>query len=238
MLSSLVYQKEDKRYYLTKLGNLTVRFMQDNLSYLTTITKEDKEGYKTRFSEQLVSRLKLERLFTWLFESKPKKARYAIIIPLIMICVPAFLGFQNNFFFFINYELIGDSIAFTPILQVPAYLVGAFIGWFFVWGLIELFSFFNFKKRGNYYKSLIGAGLAFCPILIYAVIVYFIHAGGADLSPLLSGTLLIIAQLGSVYMLVAFNIYHKDLKVEKAISIVLPVHYISIFLNVLLFAFG
>ena len=238
MLSSLVYQKEDKHYYLTKLGNLTVRFIQDNLSYLTTITKEDKEGHQTRFSKQFISRLKLERVFTWLFESKPVRARFAIIIPLIMICVPAILGFQNNFFFFINYELAEDAIAFTPILQVPAYLVGGFIGWFFAWGLIELFSFFNFKKRGNYYISLIGTGLSFLPILIYALIVYLIHTWGADLSPLLSGTLLITAQLGSVYMLVAFNIYHKDLKVEKAISIVLPVHYISIFLNVLLFAFG
>jgi hypothetical protein len=61
------------------------------------------------------------------------------------------------------------------------------------------------------------------------------RAASVDVPDVVSGIFLVIAQLVAVYFLTMFQMYQKGLKLEKAFSVVLPAHYLAIFLYLLVF---
>ncbi|MEX2680401.1 MAG: hypothetical protein Q6373_002280 [Candidatus Sigynarchaeota archaeon] len=231
ILSPLVFQKDDKKYYLTKLGEMTLRFMQDNLSYLGAVKPRDLVGKATRNFQRYLAYLDLRPLFARLFDGKPRLRAIYLLIPLAFYITGAFLGFQNYLYFFV----IHTSPLFAPLLQVPAFIIQAVISWFVMWALIEGLCYANFKKKADFPTSLAGCGISALPIFVYELAIFVMKAMSVDMSDVISGVLLVIAQLVTVYLLVMFQMYQKGLKLEKSISIVLPAHYIAIFLYLLVF---
>jgi len=232
ILAPLVYQKDDKKYYLTKLGEMTLNFMQDNVPYLGTIKKEDLEGKGSmRFAKimPIIKNIDARRIFARLFDKHPRFARYSIIVPLAMFIAGAILGFQDYVYFFPIFKFL-----LTPPLQVPAFIIEGIISWIVIWGLIEGFCYINYKKKANFSLSLAGCGISFAPLLLYEITVFGFHAFAIDVPVILSGFLLIVAQVVTLYLLVTFQMYQKGLKIEKSLSIVLPAHYLAIFFYLLL----
>jgi hypothetical protein len=237
ILSPLVYQQTDKKYYLTKLGEMTLNFMKDNLPYLGAMKKEDLEGKGSSKFAKIASSIKIidaRRLFTWLFDAHPRLGKYAIIIPMVFLAMSSLLGFQDYVFFFPVYAFYNAKTLFTPLLQLPAFIVEGFISWILIWGLIEGFCYINFKKKSNFSSSLAGCGICFAPLLVYEVVVFGFRAIAIDIPAVTAGFMLIMAQVVTLYLLVAFQMYQKGLKFEKALSIVLPAHYLAIFFYVLI----
>ncbi len=237
MLSSLIFQKADKRYYLTPLGSFTFQFMRDNLPYLHTVPDQER-AKRGRFPPFFRSASTITfKLYAFLFERNNKYVPALIAIPVVMLLVAAMLGFQVRFFFFTTRYYEVDSPIFAPPLEIPGFLVQGFISWFVVWGLMELLSYGYFKKTGGYMRSLIGTGVCWMPVFVFCMGLFFKTVLlGPDLD-LLTITFLVVTQGIVIFMLVTFQMYHKNIKVGKAFSVVLPTHYLAIFFNILLFAF-
>ncbi|NMC06878.1 MAG: helix-turn-helix transcriptional regulator [Candidatus Lokiarchaeota archaeon] len=236
ILSPLVFQKDDKKYYLTKLGEMTHQFMQDNLPYLGAMKPEDLEGKGTRKLQKYLSFFDARPLFARLFDGKTPGARaWLLLLPLAMFLAGSFLGFQNYLYFFVAYSFYNTSELFTPLLQVPAFAIQALVSWLVMWALVEGLAFVNFKRKADFPTSLAGCGLSAIPILVYELIIFVLRAMSIEVPGVASGILLVVAQLVTVYFLVMFQMYQKGLKFEKAISAVLPAHYIAIFLYLLFF---
>lgn len=237
ILSPLVYQQDNKKYYLTKLGEMTLNFMQDNAPYLGTIKKEDLEGKGSiRFAKlaPIINKFDARRLFARMFDAHSRFARFSIILPLAMFVAGAALGFQDFVFFFPTYAFFNTNALFTPFLQMPAFIIDGVISWFIIWGLIECFCYINFKKKANLSLSFAGCGISFAPLLVYEFIVFGFHVLEIDVPAILSGFFLIMAQFITLYLLVTFQMYQKGLKFEKSLSIVLPAHYLAIFFYLLI----
>nr|MDO8084127.1 helix-turn-helix domain-containing protein [Candidatus Sigynarchaeum springense] len=231
ILSPLVFQKDDKKYYLTKLGEMTLRFMQDNLPYLGAVKPRDLEGKAAHNFQRYLTYLDARPLFAKLFDGTPRLRVIYLLVPLAFYMSGAVLGFQNYLYFFV----VHTSPLFAPLLQVPAFIIQAVISWFVMWALIEGLCYANFKKKADFPTSLAGCGISSFPIFIYELAIFGLKAASVDVPDVISGALLVIAQLVTVYFLVIFQMYQKGLKLEKSISIVLPAHYIAIFLYLLVF---
>ncbi len=231
ILSPLVFQKDDKKYYLTKLGEMTLRFMQDNYPYLGTVKQRDLEGKATRNLQRYLRYLDARPLFAKLFNGTPRFRVIYLLIPLAFYMVGAFLGFQNYLYFFV----VHTSPLFAPLPQVPAFIIQAVISWFAMWALIEVLCYANYKKKADFPTSLAGCGISSFPILVYELAIFAMRAASVNVPDVISGALLVVAQLVTVYFLVLFQMYQKGLKLEKSISIVLPAHYIAIFIYLLVF---
>jgi hypothetical protein len=235
ILSPLVYQKDDKKYYLTKLGDMTLQFMQDNLPYLGAVKPEDLEGKGTRKLQRYLSYLDARPIFARLFNGDARLRALYLLVPLAFYLVGSFLGFQNYLYFFVAYSFYNTAVLFTPLLQVPAFAIQAIISWLIMWALVEGLCYANFKKKADLPTSLTGCGLSSVPIFIYELAIFGMRAASVEVPGVMSGILLVIAQLVTVYLLVMFQMYQKGLKLEKAISVVLPAHYLAIFLYLLVF---
>jgi hypothetical protein len=235
ILAPLVYQKDDKKYYLTKLGDMTLQFMQDNLPYLGAVKPEDLEGKGTRKMQKYLSYLDARPLFARLFDGKTRLSALYLLVPLAFYIAGSFLGFKNYLYFFATYSFYSTAVLFTPLLQVPAFAILAIISWLAMWALIEGLCYANFKKKADLPTSLAGCGLSSTPIFVYELAIFGMRAASVDIPDVVSGILLVIAQLMTVYFLVMFQMYQKGLKLEKAISVVLPAHYLAIFLYLLVF---
>lgn len=229
ILSPLVIQGEGKKYKLSKLGEFTLQFMRDNVPYITGMQGEGPGERLARPS--LASRVRgvpghLAAGFARLFQG-PRRAPYVLLLPVAMFACSALLGFQSLLFFF------SRRFAFGPwgiIISVA--------GWLLAWGIMEGLASAYFKKKGNRIVSLAGVGACFVPMFLHDVIVAIIEAvAGTGASGLASGGILVGAQLATLLLLVSFQMHHKDVGVQKALSIVLPAHYLSIFVNVLLVVF-
>ncbi|MBN2151599.1 MAG: helix-turn-helix domain-containing protein [Candidatus Lokiarchaeota archaeon] len=231
ILSPLVFQKDDKKYYLTKLGEMTLRFMQDNLPYLGSVKQRDLEGKSTRNIQRYLAYFDARPMFARLFEGTPRLRAAYLLVPLALYTVGAFLGFQNYLYFFV----VHTSPLFAALPQVPAFIIQAVISWFVMWALIESLCYANFKKKADFPTSLAGCGISSIPIFIYEVAIFSMKAASVDVPDVVAGALLVIAQLVTVYFLVMFQMYQKGLKLEKSISVVLPAHYIAIFIYLLVF---
>jgi hypothetical protein len=204
-LAPLVFQKEDKKYYLTKLGEMTLQFMQDNLPFLGTIKQGDLEGKRAQKMQKYLSYLDTRPLLAKLFGGNPRYRALYLIMPLAIYIAGAFLGFQNYLYFFATYSFYGTPVLFTPLLQVPAFAMQAILSWLVMWVLIESLCYVNFKKRSDLAISLAGCGLSSIPILFYEIIIVIMKAFSVELSGFFSGFLLVAAQLVTVYFLLMFQ---------------------------------
>jgi hypothetical protein len=235
ILAPLVYQKDDKKYYLTKLGEMTLQFMQDNVPYLGAVKPEDLEGKGTRKLQRLVSYLDARPLFAKLFSGGTRLRALYLLVPLAFYVAGSFIGFQNYLYFFATYSFYNTNVLFTPPAQVPAFIIQAIIFWFVMWALIEGLCYAYFKKKADLPTSLAGCGMSAIPIFVYEIIMFGLRAASVEVPEVVTGVLLVIAQLFTVYLLVSFQMYQKGLKLDKAISVVLPAHYLAIFLYLLFF---
>nr|MDO8111814.1 winged helix-turn-helix domain-containing protein [Candidatus Sigynarchaeota archaeon] len=169
-LSTLIYQKDDKKYYLTKLGEMTLQFMQDNVSYLGAIKEKDMHGKEARKIKEYLAWLDSRLLFSKIFEGTSRFKRYLLFLPITMYIAGALLGFQNYFYFFAAYSFYGTDTLFTPMLQLPAFIMLGIVSWFVMWGLIEGLCYVNFKKKADFSVSLAGCGLCSLPIFCFEVV--------------------------------------------------------------------
>ncbi len=235
ILAPLVYQKDDKKYYLTKLGDMTLQFMQDNVPYLGAVKPADLEGKGTRKLQKYLSYMDARPLFAKLFEGNSHLRALYLLVPMAFYITGSFLGFQNYLYFFVTYSFYNTPMLFTPLVQVPAFTIQAIISWLVMWALVEGLCYANFKKKADFPTSLAGCGISSFPIFVYELAIFGMRAASIDVPDVLSGILLVAAQLVTVYFLTMFQMYQKGLKLEKAFSVVLPAHYLAIFLYLLVF---
>ncbi|MFX0102649.1 MAG: winged helix-turn-helix domain-containing protein [Candidatus Hodarchaeota archaeon] len=234
ILSPLIYQTDDKKYCLNKLGELTRKFMDDNLPYLKSV---DPEKPRNKSLEILVKRLqvlKMEKLFKMIDESNPKKTWTLIFIPIGLFFFGALAGFQNNFFFFATYSLDTSANIITPFLQLPGFFIQAMLSWLLIWAIIEGLTYINFKKKGNYLKSFIGTGICSFPIFIYEMFIFILKIADITVSQVVSGFMLVLTQTVTIFMLTSFFMIHDKLKIEKALSVIFPTYNIALFLGIIL----
>ncbi|MHA1999041.1 MAG: winged helix-turn-helix domain-containing protein [Promethearchaeota archaeon] len=232
-LSGLIYQEKDKKYYLTKLGELTLRFMKDNKPYLENIgsTLQNAGGNKPK-QRKLVERLNPAVYFKKLIPHDKQKLTRYLAIPISFIVAGCLMGFENRLIFFVWRS---DATEYY-LFKLPTYLLLGFISWFVIWGIIEIAAYINFKKKGEYLRSMMGIGISILPILIYEIISFTISLV-TQIPEVIAGILLVLAQMFTLYLMISFIMTQKDLKIEKAVSVVLPAHYISLFFNILFFLF-
>jgi hypothetical protein len=234
-LAQLVFQKKDKRYYLTSLGELTLRFMDENRPHLGAIKEEEMLEKTTFFGQKMFSALKIEKFHAALFGRSNRTSRLLLLVPVVFYVLGAFLGFQTIFYYFVSSPFHGTVPVFTPVLQVPAFALEGFGSWIVAWGLIELASYLNFKKKVDLATSFAATGICSFPLFIYEIVAFSLRIAGIDLGPLGSGILLFLAMFATLYLLITFQMYFKGIMAERAISIVLPTNYISIFFYLIVF---
>ncbi|MHA1697209.1 MAG: winged helix-turn-helix domain-containing protein [Promethearchaeota archaeon] len=246
VLAPLIYQKKDKKYYLNNLGKLTLKFMEENIHFLGSINLKKKspdedQGDKNRWRsiKKYTTYLNLESIYKVIYNREDKRLLPLMLVPISLFFTGALLGFQNHMYFFVYYAFAGSTTipVITPMFQVPAYFFQAIFSWFAVWCYIEVSGYIYFKLKGNYLKSLIGTGFSAIPITIYEIIFYILKILGFALGTMLSGFLLIVAQICTLYLLSTFIMFHKRIKMDKTLLIVLPTHYLSILVNIALYFF-
>lgn len=213
-LSELIEQSDDKKYYLTELGQLAFNYLDDNKSLITP--SERVRGYKfSKFLDPLLN------------PSNKKENLWSIGISIICLIVGFIFAEFNRVFsillFFIDAPEINLGFLFGMSFMAN-FLILALV----VEGLVR--TIFNKKNEGTLLRFLRTFSLVFFPLTLYLVIHYIFKASGfinISIFFFIDRIVLIIFQGLSVWILSYDLTINKDLKMENGLILSLLLHLSS-----------
>ncbi len=222
-LSSLIEQRDDKKYYLSELGLHAYSSLIDNKDDIIT-----PEFSKKEFNSPILKGLMLLTPKTYI--NYDNKRTYGVIIfsSLIALIGSIFCGLNGLFPFFLFF---GESLTiFTTdevIIQflLALFFIGNILLYFLInEGLTRIF----YKKRENTVKFLATFTIIFFPLDIYLVLRFILTSTGSlgfSYVRVLDNILLILFQVLSLWLLTYNLSVNKKLKIENSLIISLLVHY-------------
>lgn len=215
----MIEQKEDKKYYLTKLGIYAFNSLKDNIE---TIKAPNREFTSLIFEKFMVLTSKRFILFD-------KKDRiYTLIISVGIIILGTVLSFFNGFtsllLFFVDINLENFQLIYQIILNL-SFVLNFFA--FFI--IVETISRILYKKKdSSTLNFLISFALIQFPMILYLIIHSFFEVIGlnsVNAVNFIDKALMIIFQVWSLWILSYSLSVKKGLKIENSLIISLLLHY-------------
>jgi len=213
-LSELIEQKEDKKYYLTELGQLAFNYLQENKLLIN--------------SSESIKKYKFTKFLDPILNPSNKKENLLSIGTSILFLVVGFVFAELNEVFSILLFYVGahelNLFLLFGISFIGNYLILALI----VEGLLRVI----FKKNGKnsiirFFRTF---SLVFLPLILYLMVHYAFKITQFINIPvvfLIDRILLIISQGLSVWILSYDLTVNKDLKMENGLILSLLLHLSS-----------
>lgn len=213
-LSELIEQRNDKKYFLTELGQLAFNYLEDNKTLINP--SERVGGYM--FSKYLDPVLK---------PSNKKENLCSIVLSIVCLTV-GFIFAEFNQVFSILLFFIGAQEVNLVLLFGISFIVNFMILGLVVEGLLRVL--FNKENEGDLLRFLRTFSLVFFPLTLYLVIHYIFKVIGfinISIVFFIDRIFLIIFQGLSVWIL-SYNLtINKDLKMENGLILSLLLHLSS-----------
>ncbi len=221
-LSTLIEQKEDKKYYLTDLGRLAYNSLLDNIK--TISSPSESRDFQSPIIKGLMF-LTPKKIIA--FDEKNKL--FVILITATLIGLGAVLCGLTGLFSFLLYFIpfpseINLSDINTRIFISIVFILNFLVYFLIVEGLCRIF----YKKKENSLKFFESFGIIFFPIVCYlAIHLIFMSFGVIDTAIFngIDNVMLIFFQVWSLWLL-TFNLNkNKKLKIENGLIISFILHY-------------
>lgn len=222
-LSQLIEQGNDKKYYLTELGEHAYESLKNNIENIISPDFSARE-----FNSPILKSLMF--LTPKRFINYEGGYRiYSVILSICILSLGIILSNLNNFFplFLFFFDLSQLSQSNNLALQV---LFGTvfILNFLFYYFINEIVCRLIYKRKENTVKFLFSFSLTFYPNIIYLAIHFlfkeldFLLISAVSI---LDNILMIIFQVWSLWLLTYNLIVNKHLKVESALIISLLIHY-------------
>lgn len=217
-LSDLIEQKQDKKYYLKKLGAYAYNSLKDNIETIKAPHKEFKSIFLNKLmlltSKRFIIFNKKDRIYTLLIS-------IGIIVLGTILCV--LNGFTSFFLFFIEINIENLDSLFQILIN-SSFILNFFA--FFV--IVELISRIFYKKSENTLNLLASFALIQFPMIIYLVlhkIFNYTAFISINIVNFIDQILMIGFQVWSLWLLSYSLSVKKGLKIENSLIISLLLHY-------------
>jgi hypothetical protein len=213
-LSELIEQKEDKKYYLTELGQLAFNYLQENKLLIN--------------SSESIKKYKFSKFLDPILNPSNKKENLLSIGVSIICLMVGFIFAELNKVFSILLFYVGapefNLILLFGISFIGNYLLLAVI----VEGLLRVI----FKKKGedNMIRFFRTFSLVFFPLILYLVVHYAFKSTEFINIPvvfLIDRSFLILSQGFSVWILSYDLTINRELKMENGLILSLLLHLSS-----------
>ena len=222
-LSSLIEQKDDKKYYLTELGLHAYTSLIDNKDTIIT-----PEFSKKEFNSPILKGLMLLTPKTYINYENKRTYSVMIFSILVVLIGSIFCGLNGLFSFFLFFA---ESLTIFTTAEIffQFLLAFLFVGNILLYFLInEGLSRIIYKKKENTLKFLASFAIIFFPLDIYLVLRFILTSTGSlsfSYIRVLDYVLLILFQVWSLWLLTYNLSINKKLKIENSLVISLLVHY-------------
>lgn len=219
----MIDQKEDKKYYLTKLGLHAYDSLKDNIDNIITPDFSKKE-----FNSPILKGLMRVTPKKYINYETSMKYQMLIISIVITITGAILCGLNGLFPFLLFFRESLINIELIDIV-LKVFLALVFIGNMFFYYLInEGICRIFYKKKENSLKFLISFAIFLFPIDTYLFLrLILISTGSLDFASvkILDNVLMILFQVWSLWLLTYNLSLNKKLKIEKSLIVSLLVHY-------------
>jgi len=220
VLKDLIFQENNKKYYLTTLGGHAYKFLDQNIDSIES-TKISEKDIKSPFLRGILS-------FTpkKMFLGNPRENILTIVISISIMIMGAILtGFSglNTCILFFQ-----ESVENPLLLDwFSRFILGLIfvLNYFALFGLADLFSYLFYKKKENSFKIFLNFGLIYFPILCYLVIHFILLILNLNYLTFLDNIILIFFQIWALWLLTYNLSVNKYIKIERALIISLVIHY-------------
>ncbi|MFO8018260.1 MAG: winged helix-turn-helix domain-containing protein [Promethearchaeia archaeon] len=221
-LSGLIEQKDDKKYYLTPLGEHAYSSMLENMESIKTPTS------KGEFNSPLLQglfKLTPKRFIAYEEEDKIYTVLLSVII---LITGSIFNGLNGSYMFFLfNVSAIDSLESMDGFFQV--WLSCDFILNFVLYFLlIEGINRYLLQKEENSREFLASFSMVLFPMVIYLIIHYLFTVTNLlkfSVMNIIDKSLMIFFQVWALWLLTYSLSLIKDIKIENALIISLVLHY-------------
>ncbi|MFW9771012.1 MAG: hypothetical protein ACFFEO_02415 [Candidatus Thorarchaeota archaeon] len=222
-LSQLIEQGNDKKYYLTELGEHAYESLKNNIENIIAPDFSSRE-----FNSPILKSLMFltpKRFINY-------EGGYRIYSVILSVCILS-LGITfsnlNNFFpiflfFFDISQLVQASNLALQVLFGTVFILN-FLFYYFI---NEIICRLIYKRKENTIKFLLTFSLNFYPNIIYLSIHYLFKVLDVliiSAVSIIDNILMIIFQVWSLWLLTYNLIINKHLKIESALIISLLIHY-------------
>ncbi len=221
VLRDFIDQDEDKKYFLTKLGEEAYAALSEGEVPRTTVSGTSVGG---NFFIRLISIVLFPKgLFNYIFE---EPLRHLIEV-ILVIFVGGYLSYVSGYV----------SIIYIPMRLSPSFYASylyLFINILVVFVVIEAASYILFGVKGRQLASFMGSVFSLIPIIILFLLLYLIEYSGLEGFYLsnqyfLKG-IIILCEVYAVTLLASSISVAKSLKIYKASLVSLMVSYLAILL--------
>jgi hypothetical protein len=223
-LSDLIEQRNDKKYYLTEIGEHAYTSLKNNV--IKTIGSPDvlSREFKSPLLKGLMF-LTPKKLF--IFEEKAKK--FIILISLFVLIIGGIFCVLTSsipfLLFFIDASILTSDL--NPVTQILIFL-GFFLNFGIFFLLIEGICRLFYSSRQNTLSLLISFGLIMFPMALYITIhLIWYNLLTMAFFGIFDRVLLIFFQVWSLWLLTYNLSIKKGLKMENGLVISLLLHYMS-----------
>ncbi|MFX1498592.1 MAG: hypothetical protein ACFFBH_13785 [Promethearchaeota archaeon] len=222
-MSQLVEQGDDKKYYLTELGEHAYESLKNNIDIIIA------PDFSTReFNSPILKSLMI--LTPKKFINYQEDYRiFTVVLSICILTLGIIFSSLNNFFpiflFFLNTDRLVNVNTIT--LQVLFGII-FLINFLFYYFINEIICRLIYKKKENTVKFFISFSLIFYPNILYLVLHYIfkeLDLLSFSAVSIIDYVLMIIFQVWSLWLLTYNLMVNKHLKVESALIISLLVHY-------------
>jgi len=215
----LIEQKEDKKYYLTKLGIYAFNSLKDNIKTIKAPNREFKSQILEKFmvltSKRFILFNKKDRIYTLII---------SIGILILGTVLSFFNGFTSLLLFFIDINLENLQLIYQIILNL-SFVLNFFA--FFI--IVESISRILYKKKdSSTLNFLISFAIILFPMVLYLIIHSFFEVIGLNneyIVNFIDKALMIIFQVWSLWILSYSLSVKKGIKIESSLIISLLLHY-------------
>lgn len=227
-LSTLIEQKQDKKYYLKELGAYAYNSLKDNIEIIKAPHREFKSQFLNKLmvltSKRFIIFNKEDRIFTLLIS-------LGILILGPLLCV--LNGFTSFFLFFIEINVEDLDFLFQILINI-SFIINFFA--FFL--IIELISRIFYKKTENTLNFLASFALIQFPMIIYLIFHLLFKLTALisiNIVNFIDQILMIGFQVWSLWLLSYSLSVKKGLKIENSLITSLLLHYSGFTLILIIF---
>ncbi|MGV9171400.1 MAG: hypothetical protein ACOC4M_00540 [Promethearchaeia archaeon] len=221
-LSGLIKQKDDKKYYLTSLGEHAYETMLENMETIKTPTS--KEEFSSPLL-QLLLKLTPRRFIEFEEDDMPYTVLLSIIILIIGAIFNGLNGFYMFFLFNVNAANFVNSLDFLFKVWLSISFLINFVLYFL---LVEGINRYLLQKDENSRKFLISFSIILFPMVFYLIIHYLFTVTSLiefSIINIIDKSLMIFFQVWALWLLTYSLALLKDIKIENALIISLVLHY-------------
>ncbi|MGV9205201.1 MAG: hypothetical protein ACOC44_14410 [Promethearchaeia archaeon] len=221
-LSGLIKQKDDKKYYLTSLGEHAYETMLENMETIKTPTS--KEEFSSPLL-QLLLKLTPRRFIEFEEDDMPYTVLLSIIILIIGAIFNGLNGFYMFFLFNVNAANFVNSLDFLFKVWLSISFLINFVLYFL---LVEGINRYLLQKDENSRKFLISFSIILFPMVFYLLIHYLFTVTSLiefSIINIIDKSLMIFFQVWALWLLTYSLALLKDIKIENALIISLVLHY-------------